>query len=107
MMCGVVSMAKRRRVDPSDDWQQLQLLAPWPEQLLYEALRPVVLFGQSPAERAGQTGVAQRSLYRLADRFNQGGLPTLSPPPPVEKHRRLPQDVRDLIRTLKAEYPPL
>jgi putative transposase len=100
-------MAKRRRVDPSDDWQQLQLLAPWPEQLLYEALRPVVLFGQSPAERAGQTGVAQRSLYRLADRFDQEGMRSLFAPPPVEKHRRLPQDVRDLIRTLKAEYPPL
>jgi hypothetical protein len=40
-----VSMAKRRRVDPTGEWQQLQLLAPWPEQVLYEALRPVVLFG--------------------------------------------------------------
>jgi hypothetical protein len=51
-------MAKRRRVASSDDWQQLQLLAPWPKQLLYEALRPVVLFGQSPAVRARQSGVA-------------------------------------------------
>jgi len=41
---------------PTGDWQQLQLLAPFPEQRLYELLRPVVLVGQSPAERAHQTG---------------------------------------------------
>jgi putative transposase len=32
---------------------------------------------------------------------------SLFAPPPVEKHCRLLQDVRDLIRTLKAEYLPL
>lgn len=100
-------MAKRWRVDPTDEWQQLQLLGPRSEQVLYEALRPVVLFGLSPAERARQTGIAQRSLYRLADRFDQEGMRSLFPPAPVEKHRRLPQEVRDLIRTLTAEYPPL
>jgi hypothetical protein len=31
----------------------------WPEQHAYELIRPVVLFGQLPAERAQQTGVAQ------------------------------------------------
>jgi hypothetical protein len=72
-------MARRRRVDPTDEWQQVQLLAPWPAQVLDEALRPVVLFGQSPAERARQTGIAQRSLYRLAERFDQEGMRSLFP----------------------------
>ena len=46
----------RPRLEPTDDWQQLQLLSQFPEQLTYELIRPVVLFGHSPAERAQQTG---------------------------------------------------
>lgn len=41
-------MSKRRRIPPTDDWQQLSLLVDFPEQLTYEVLRPVVLFGYSP-----------------------------------------------------------
>jgi hypothetical protein len=48
----------RPRLEPTDDWQQLHLLAQFPEQLTYELIRPVVLFGHSPAERAQQTGAA-------------------------------------------------
>lgn len=43
--------SKRQRIEPLDDWQQLQLLTSFPEQRAYELLRPVVLFGRSPAER--------------------------------------------------------
>jgi len=46
----------RQRREPTEDWQQLRLLAEWPEQEAYELIRPIVLFGQSPAERAKQTG---------------------------------------------------
>ncbi len=45
-------MVKRPRVEPTDDWGQLQSLAPFPEQRVYELLRPVVLFGCPPAARA-------------------------------------------------------
>jgi len=92
---------------PTDDWQQLQLLAPFPEQRLYELLRPVVLFGQSPAERAHQTGTPQRTLYRQAARFDHEGMTSLFGPTKTEKHHRLPQEMRQHILALKAEHPPL
>ena len=47
--------ATRQRRDPTDDWQQLRLLARFPEQLTYELIRLVVLFGSPPAERAGRS----------------------------------------------------
>ena len=62
------------RLEPTDDWQQLQLLSQFPEQLTYELIRPVVLFGHSPAERAQQTGAAARTLYRQAARFAKEGM---------------------------------
>ena len=34
---------KRRRVDPTDDWQQLELLCVWEEQREYERIRPLAL----------------------------------------------------------------
>jgi putative transposase len=96
----------RPRLEPSDDWQQLQLLSQFPEQLTYELIRPVVLFGHSPAERAQQTGAAARTLYRQAARFAKDGMASLFAPQ-VEKHRQLPAAVRDTIRALTAEHPPL
>ncbi len=38
-----------QRAKPTDDWEQLKLLAPWPEQARYELIRPIVLFDLSPA----------------------------------------------------------
>jgi len=43
-------MPPRPRIEPSDDWRQIELLARAPGQQTYELIRPVVLFGQSPAE---------------------------------------------------------
>lgn len=96
---------KRPRVGPTDDRQAIRRLAPWPEQRAYEALRPVVLFGRPPAERAGETGIAERTLHRRAARFDAEGMASLFPPPKVEKHRRLPTTIRQAIIELKAEYP--
>src|SRR5215212_6622081 len=42
---GDMGRRKRRRVDPTDDWQQLELLCVWEEQREYERIRPLVLFG--------------------------------------------------------------
>jgi hypothetical protein len=61
---------KRPRIAPTDSWQQLELLVEDPEQRAYEVMRTCVLFGQSPAERARQTGVPARSLYRMVERFD-------------------------------------
>ncbi len=60
---------RRRRVEPIDDWEQLKLLCLWPEQLAYEEIRPLALFGGSVAERAGHTGTPERTLYRRLVRF--------------------------------------
>ena len=72
-----MARSKRQRVEPTDDWEQLQLLSRFPEQLTYELLRPVVLFGHSPAERARQTGAPERTLYRQAARFEHEGMSSL------------------------------
>ena len=45
-------MPARPQAAPTDDWHQIALLARAPGQRTYELIRPVVLFGQSPAERA-------------------------------------------------------
>lgn len=98
-------VVKRPRREPTDHWEQLRLLASFPEQRAYELLRPVVLFGRPPAERAGETGTPERTIYRRAARFDAEGMASLFPPPKVEKHQRLPAKVRAAIRDLKAEHP--
>jgi hypothetical protein len=98
-------MPPRPRVEPTDDWHQIALLARTPGQRTYELIRPVVLFGQSPAERAAQTGASARTVYRQVARFDQLGLAGLVPPPKIEKHRALPTEVRQAILDAKREYP--
>ena len=80
-------MPARPQVAPTEDWRQIELLARTPGQRTYELIRPVVLFGQSPAERAAATGAAERTLYRQVARFDQLGMASFVPPPKVEKHR--------------------
>ena len=60
----------RPRVEPTDDWRQIALLAAWPEQRSDEELRPVILFRCQADERARETGVAERTLYRRLARFD-------------------------------------
>jgi len=103
-----VPRRSRPQVAPTEHWQQLTLLIDWPEQLAYELLRPVVLFGRSPAERAKETGSAERTLRRKARRFDQIGMVSLfaeERPPSPEDRRALPPPLRQLIVDLKAEYP--
>src|SRR4051812_39093587 len=71
---------KRPRIAPTDSWQQRELLVEDPEQRAYEVMRTCVLFGQSPAERARQTGGPARSLYRMVERFDQLGMASLFVP---------------------------
>lgn len=97
----------RPRIEPTDDWQQLALLVKEPAQRTYELIRPVVLFGRTPAERAAETGIAARTLHRQARRFDEHGMAALLPPSEEEQRRRLPAAIRDAIRALKAEHPPL
>lgn len=68
---------RRKRVEPTDDWEQLKLLCAWPEQLAYEEIRPLTLSGASVAARAGETGSAERTLYRRVGRFEEEGMESL------------------------------
>lgn len=77
----------RPRREPTDDWQQRQLLSPFPAQLTDALIRPVVLFGHSPAERAQQTGAA-RTLYRQAARCSKDGMASLFAPQTEALDRR-------------------
>ena len=103
-------MSGRRRIgraETTDDWEQLKLLATWPEQARYELIRPIMLFDLSPAQRARETGEAsERTLYRRAARFDAEGMESLFDAPAV-KRRRLPPSLRRLIVDLKAEHPAL
>ena len=54
--------AKRERRERTDNYHLLQQWCRTPEQRLYEGIRPVVLFGIPPAERA---------QVRISDKFCQ------------------------------------
>jgi putative transposase len=99
----------RPRRQSTDDWSQLRLLITSPEQETYELLRPIVLFGQSPAERARETRTPERTLRRKAARFDALGMRSLFDAdilePPTRSHRTLPAELERAIVELKAEYP--
>ena len=92
--------AKRPQRAPTDDWDQLRLLVTSPAQELYELIRPVVLFGRTPAEHAQETGEPERTLRRQADRFDTRGMASLfeapAPPAPTDQ-RALPAAIRQAI----------
>ena len=96
--------SKRRRIEPTHEWQLLLPLFEWPEQERYEQIRPLVLFDASIAERAAEVGTPTSTLYRRLDRFAEEGMESLFDAP-AAKRRRLPPSVRRFIVDLKAEYP--
>jgi putative transposase len=95
---------RRRRVGPTDDWEQLELLCAWEEQREYESIRPLVLFGEPVLERAAETSASERTLYRRIAGFKKDGMRSLFGLPPT-KMRMLPPRSRRLIVDLKAEHP--
>ena len=100
------SRPRRRRVEPTDEWEQVELLCAWPEQREYELMRPLVLFGGPADGRAEQTGVASgRTLRRRAARFEAEGMESLFGSEVARKRKKLPPAMRRLIVDLKAEYP--
>src|SRR6059058_1050274 len=55
---GGMPRRERDRIEPTDDWRQLEYLVQSPGQRTYELIRPVVLFGRPPVERAAATSTA-------------------------------------------------
>jgi hypothetical protein len=99
--------AKRPRRELTHEWDPIHLYVSWPEQEAYEILRPINLFGETPAERAVTTGIAERTLARRADLFDAVGMASLfhEPKRSPEDRRQVPADVRQRVLALKAEYP--
>ena len=91
---------KRRRVGPTGQWEQIELLCVWPEQLAYEEIRPTVLFGSPVSERAEQTGASERTLYRKAARFDREGMDSL-----FDSSDRYPPDPDLFARSRQHKYP--
>src|SRR5579862_4162178 len=99
---------KRQRHERTHEWQEIQQYTLWPEQAIYERLRPVILFGETAAERAKETGASERTLHDQAQRFEQEGMASLFPKersPTTDSGRSLPEEMRQLIVNLKAEHP--
>lgn len=97
-------MSRRRRVEHTEEWALIEPLLPWHEQREYELLRPIVVFGDTPAERARQTGAAARTLHEKARRFDEEGVPSLFP---AARGPTLQPEIRRLIVDLKVQHPPL
>ena len=100
---------KRVRREHTDEWASIKQWMLWPEQELYEAIRPIILYGQTAGERAKEINAAQRTLSRKADEFERDGMQSLfaehSPREQGETSRTLPLDMRQLIVDLHAEAP--
>ncbi len=100
-------MARRRRVEPTEEWAELELLLEWPEQVEYERIRPSVVFGSPVAERSRQTGTPQTTIRRRISSFENEGMRALFEPEQVEGKSRLDPEFQGLILNLKSDYPPM
>jgi len=107
-------MPKQRyeRREPTHEWSQICPLLKDSAQILYEILRPIVLFGVSPKERVAETGVSKSSFYTKANMFDQAGMASLLPPvpPPViskQDKQTLPPPICQAIVDANAEHPGL
>ena len=98
---------KRKRRERTHEWQDIQQTTLWPEQEVYERLRPIVLFGKTAASRARETGASERTLHQQARLFEQEGMASLfhkARTTERESGRSLPPDMCQMIVNLKAEY---
>jgi transposase InsO family protein len=105
-------MPKQRyqRQEPTHAWEQIRSKLTDSAQMTYEIIRPVILWGETPKERAAETGMSMRTIYYKSNLFDQAGMASLLPPdpPPVvpkQDKRTLPPDMRQEIVNLHAEYP--
>src|SRR5207248_7241620 len=100
---------KRPRRERTDEWASIQRWTLWPEQELYEQIRPLVLFHETAGERAKEIDVPQRTLSRKANEFERSGMASLFASGEQGGERAtsktLPEEIRRLIVELHAEAP--
>lgn len=107
-------MPKNRyeRRELTHSWEHIRSLLKDSTQITYEVIRPVLLFGVSPKERAEETGISKSSIYYKANLFDQAGMASLLPPIPPpdlpkQDKRTLSPPLRQMIVDAHAEYPEL
>src|SRR5712691_2498637 len=100
---------KRSRRERTDEWASIKQWTLWPEQELYEQIRPLVLFHETAGERAKEIDVPQRTLARKAQAFERDGMQSLFSSGEQggarETSKTLPEEVRQLIVDVHAEAP--
>lgn len=100
---------KRNLRERTEEWASIKQWTLWPEQELYEQIRPLVLFGETAGERAKEIDVPQRTLSRKADEFERYGMASLFSSGEQggerETSKTLPPEIRQLIVDLHAELP--
>jgi len=100
---------KRERRARTDEWARIQQWTLWPEQELYEQIRPMLLFGETAGERAKEIDVPQRTLSRKVDEFERYGMQSLFSSGEQGGERAtsktLPPEIRQLIVDLHIALP--
>jgi hypothetical protein len=98
---------QRQKRTPSHEWLTFQLELIHPDQVAYEEVRPVVALHHDIKSRAAEIGVSPRTLSRRVEHFIQHGIPGLVPTSirRADDGRLLPQEIREHLLRLKAEYP--
>ena len=66
---------KRKRREHTHNWQEIQHYTLWPEQEVYERLRPIVLFGETAAARAKETGATSAHCTTKPDSLSKRAWP--------------------------------
>ena len=87
----------------TDNWERIQQWCRHPEQRLYESIRPITLYGVTPAERASETNLTERTRRPTADSFDSLSLGVASLFRPTKQqredhHRSLPVPMRQRAR---------
>ena len=67
----MTSRPRRWRIEPTDEWEQVELLCGWPEQRDYELIRPLVLFGAPADGRSQETGASSGRTLRSSGSLDE------------------------------------
>ncbi len=93
-----------------EDFAQIRLQCIDPLQYAYEAVRPIVLFGETAAERSRQTGMERTIIGDKARRFVTDGMLGLTDgrtQPTASEGSLYPEAIAAYILYVKQLYPPI
>ena len=97
-------------VSAAEDFDQIRMECIDPLQYAYELIRPLLLFGETAAERGRQTGVDRSVIGEKARRFVTDGMNALGDgrsQPAVGDGPTYPEAIAGYILYLKQLYPPI